>query len=343
MTRRPTLLFTDKAMLGHAPGSAHPETPRRLEQIQEVLEDSPVEGTLLQQARPATPEELLLVHSAAHVERLNALEGQHAQLDPDTHVSPDSHRAALLAAGASVQAVEAVFGDDAQNAFALVRPPGHHATPSQAMGFCLFNNAAIAAERALQLGADRVAVLDWDVHHGNGTQDAFWTREDVLYLSTHQYPYYPGSGAAWEVGEGAGRGYTVNVPLPSGLRDADYGAAFHDVLLPVLESYAPDVLIISAGFDPHEADPIGGMRVTERGFAAMTARVSELADRVSGGRLVLLLEGGYHLGGLSRSVRACAEVLAGRRDEFPGGVSPDGADAIAAAREVLRTHWPVLE
>ncbi len=340
--RRPTLLFTDPAMLGHDPGSAHPESPRRLGQILDLLEEAPVDGTRVQKARRARREELLLVHAAAHVDLLETLDGEEAQLDPDTHVSARSHHAALLAAGASVQAVDAVYGGEAPNAFALVRPPGHHATPSGAMGFCLFNNAAIAAERALQLGADRVAVLDWDVHHGNGTQDAFWTREDVLYLSAHQSPYYPGSGAAWEVGEGAGAGFTVNVPLPSGLHDADYGAAFHDLLLPVLEAYAPDLIIVSAGFDPHEADPIGGMRVTERGFAAMCARVSELAARVCGGRLVLLLEGGYHLSGLSRSVRACAEVLAGARDEFPGGVSADGAHALCAARAVLRKHWKVL-
>ncbi len=344
MTRPPTLLITDPAMLEHAPGPAHPESPRRLEEILSLLRQSPIEGTAWRGAREATIDELRLVHSEAHVRQLEDLRGQSVQLDPDTAMSPGSWEAALLAAGASLQAVDAVWDRKAQNAFALVRPPGHHAVPDGAMGFCLFNNAALAAEHARRRGAERVLVLDWDVHHGNGTQDAFYGRQDVLYLSSHQFPYYPGTGALHEVGEGAGQGYTVNVPLPSGLHDADFRAVFDDVFLPIADAYEPDLVIVSAGFDPHEADPIGGMRVTERGFAAMTARMTALAESVAQGRLVMLLEGGYHLGGLARSVRACAEVLTGNRDEFPSrtGPSDEGADAVRMARGFHSKYWPAL-
>ncbi|MBX5481538.1 MAG: histone deacetylase [Myxococcaceae bacterium] len=332
----PTLVLTDERMLGHDPGAGHPESPRRLHRILEVLKAAPIPGVQLRAPRPATREELLWVHTPAHVDGLERLRGQRAQLDPDTAMSEESWDAALLAAGAAVEAVDAVQSGAFANAFALVRPPGHHAEPDRAMGFCLLNNAAIAAERARRSGAQRVLVLDWDVHHGNGTQAAFWTRRDVLYVSSHQYPYYPGTGAPGEVGAGEGAGFTVNCALPSGLGDADYGAVFHDLFLPIARAYAPDLVIVSAGFDPHRADPIGGMLVTERGFAAMASAVCELTG---GSKLVLLLEGGYDLGGLARSVHACAEVLAGRRDDFPTGASPAAAQAIAATRAAVAPYW----
>src|SRR5262249_8522735 len=208
--------------------------------------------------------------------------------------------------------VEAVGSGRAESAFALVRPPGHHAEADRAMGFCLLNNAAIAAEAARRLGAARVLVLDWDVHHGNGTQHIFEARDDVMYMSSHQWPYYPGTGASREVGTGAGRGFTVNCPLPAGQGDADYGVAFHDLFLPAARACAPDVVLVSAGFDPHERDPLADMRVTERGFAAMATAMAELAQEACGGKLVLLLEGGYDLAALAHSTRACLEVLGGR-------------------------------
>jgi acetoin utilization deacetylase AcuC-like enzyme len=228
----------------------------------------------------------------------------------------------------------------AQNAFALVRPPGHHAEASHAMGFCLFNNVSIAAEAALRQGAQRVLVLDWDVHHGNGTQNSFWRRRDVLFCSAHQYPYYPGSGAPTDLGDGPGEGFTVNCALPGGQRDADYGAVFHDVFLPIARQFRPEVILVSAGFDAHQDDPIGGMNVTERGFAAMASAVRSLAAEVAGGKLVLLLEGGYDLPALAHSVHACLEVLAGQRtDTFPSGVGPSGAEAISASRQALAPYW----
>jgi len=338
-----TLLLTDALFLQHDPGPEHPECPARLERILSLLESQPIPGTERRAPRPATDEELAAVHSPRLLEALKGLRGTSTSLDPDTALSPDSYDAAVLAAGASVQAVQEVMAGRARNAFALVRPPGHHAEPDQAMGFCLLNNAAIAAEAARREGAQRVLVFDWDVHHGNGTQAAFWTRRDVLYMSAHQFPYYPGTGAPTEIGEGEGVGYTVNCGLPGGSTDADYGAICERLFLPVARAYRPDLVIISAGFDAHREDPIGGMVVTERGFAAMCTAFQALAREFCGGRLVLLLEGGYSLEGLSRSVHACVEVMAGRREErFVEGVSRDATQALQHSREALRPYWPVL-
>jgi acetoin utilization deacetylase AcuC-like enzyme len=302
----------------------------------------PLAGLLHEAPRPALLPELQAAHADALLQGLAALRGRRAQLDPDTALSPDSYDAAVLAAGAAVGAVEAVLQGRARNAFALVRPPGHHAEPERAMGFCLLNNVAVAAEAARRLGAERVLVLDWDVHHGNGTQACFWERPDVLYQSVHQWPYYPGTGSPHEVGAGAGEGFTVNCGLPAGCTDADYGAVFHGLLLPTAQAFRPELVLVSAGFDPHVEDPLGGMVVSERGFAAMCAAARALAEELCGGKLVLLLEGGYALGGLARSVHACLEVLQGRRDEFPQGVTRGAAEALAQSRAALAPYWPVL-
>jgi acetoin utilization deacetylase AcuC-like enzyme len=335
-----TRLWCDSRLEQHVAGPMHPESPGRLKAIRAVLDRAPIAGTSLATPRPATRDELLAVHRPEHVERVLSLKGRSAQLDPDTAMSPGSADAALLAAGAAVEATRQVMAGEAANAFALVRPPGHHAEADQAMGFCLFNNVAVAAEAARRHGAERVLVLDWDVHHGNGTQHVFEARRDVLFCSSHQFPYYPGTGAPDETGLGEGRGYTVNVALPGGRGDADYGAVFHDVFLPIARGFRPDVVLVSAGFDPHRADPIGGMNVTERGFAAMASAMKQLASEVCEGRLVLLLEGGYDLDALGNSVHACVEVLAGqRRDDFPDGVSPEARAAIAATRAALGGAW----
>jgi acetoin utilization deacetylase AcuC-like enzyme len=339
----PTLLFTDPLFLQHDPGPGHPESPARLRSVLSVLARAPVAGTQVRAPRSATPAELASVHTPELREALLGLAGQRGQIDADTLVSPDSYDAAILAAGAAVGAVEEVMAGRARNAFALVRPPGHHAEPGQAMGFCLFNNVAIAAEAGRKLGAERVLVLDWDVHHGNGTQAAFESRRDVLYQSVHQYPYYPGTGAPHEVGQGAGEGFTVNCGLPGGATDADYRSIFEDLLLPVADAFQPQLVLVSAGFDPHRSDPIGGMLATERGFAAMCSAVRSLAERVCGGKLVLVLEGGYSLEGLSQSTHACIEVLAGRQDAFAAGdTSSDAAQAIARSRAALRPYWSCL-
>jgi acetoin utilization deacetylase AcuC-like enzyme len=328
-----TRLVTDPAYLQHVAGPMHPESPGRLRAIHEVLHAAPISGVETIHPRRATREELLRVHEAAHVDRVLLLAGKAAQLDPDTAMSPGSTEAALLAAGAGAQLVLDVMRGEVDNGFALVRPPGHHAVAAHAMGFCLFNNVAVAAEAALAEGAKRVLVLDWDVHHGNGTQASFYSRSDVLFCSSHQFPFYPGSGAPQETGEGEGAGFTVNVALPGGQGDADYGAVFHEVFLPKALAYRPDVVLVSAGFDPHRADPLGGMNVTERGFAAMCSAVKSLANEVCGGKLVLMLEGGYDLDGLAQSVHACVEVLAGSRQEtFPSGAGRSVLHAVEATK-----------
>ncbi|MDB4979867.1 MAG: Histone deacetylase family protein, partial [Myxococcales bacterium] len=327
-----TLILTDRRLLGHDAGPGHPESPARLTAILDDLEHAPPAGVTFEAPRAATAGEIDAVHDPAHREGLQALAGVRARLDEDTAMSEGSWEAAALAAGAAVGAVEAVWSGRAADAFALVRPPGHHADAGRAMGFCLLNNAAIAAEAARKLGARRVLVLDWDVHHGNGTQDIFAARDDVMYLSSHQYPFYPGTGAPHEVGVGAGRGFTVNCALPGGQDDADYGAVFHDLFLPVARAYAPDLVLVSAGFDPHERDPLADMRVTERGFAAMTTAMAALAREVCGGKLVLLLEGGYDLAALAASTRACLEVLGGRHEDFPRGVGTAAPRAVAETR-----------
>ncbi len=336
-----THVLADPQFLQHVAGPMHAESPGRLQSILEMLAAKPLTGVTRVAPRSATVDELTAVHTWAHVEQMRSLRGKVRQLDPDTGLSPGSIDAALLAAGSGVQAVTSVLTGSATNAFALVRPPGHHAEATHAMGFCLFNNVAIAAEAARRSGANRVMILDWDVHHGNGTQHAFSKRRDVLFCSAHQYPYYPGTGAPTEVGEAEGEGFTVNCALPGGQHDADYGAVFHDLFLPIAEQFRPDVILVSAGFDAHRADPIGGMNVTERGFAAMCSAVKALADELCGGKLVLLLEGGYDLKALAASVHACLEVLTGHRahDSFPQGVGPSGADSIADSLSALRPYW----
>ncbi|HEY7372158.1 MAG TPA: histone deacetylase [Polyangia bacterium] len=331
-----TIVITDRRMLEHDAGPGHPESPARLDAVQADLARAPIAGVAVEAPRFATDAEIEAVHPTQYREALAALAGRRARLDPDTATSPGSWDAARLAAGSAVEAVEATMAGRARNAFALVRPPGHHAEPDRAMGFCLLNNAAIAAEAARRAGAARVLIVDWDVHHGNGTQDIFAGREDVMYMSVHQYPFYPGTGAADEVGVGAGRGTTVNCPLPGGQGDADYGAAFHDLFLPAARAFLPEMVIVSAGFDAHARDPLANMRVSERGFAAMASVLAQFADEACGGKLALMLEGGYDLPALTASVRAALEVLAGRREDFPGGAQAATLDAIGEAREALR-------
>ncbi len=334
-----TRLYQSEVFRQHDPGPGHPEQMARLEKIEALLEQVPIQNVETVAPRPATRAELERVHTPAMLDQLTGLAGKSVQLDPDTVMSPNSYQAALLAAGSAAQAVDDVLSGTVENAFALVRPPGHHAEACAPMGFCLFNNAAVAATAALARGLERVAILDWDVHHGNGSQHSFWKRRDVLYLSSHQFPFYPGTGGAWQVGEGAGAGFTINAALPGHQSDGDFGAIFSELFLPVLEQYQPQLLIVSAGFDAHHSDPIGGLNVTERGFAAMCSALK----RQMNGKLVLLLEGGYHLEALAQSVHACVEVLAGARaDSFSGGVRPDTLTAIAESKEALKGYWKGL-
>jgi acetoin utilization deacetylase AcuC-like enzyme len=303
------LIFTDERMLLHDPGAGHCERPQRLDAVVAALKSlgSVVRWPIVQ---AATTEQLERVHEPAYVKHIESLRGRSARLDADTAVCPASVESALLAAGAVVGAVEAVLKGEDSCAWALVRPPGHHAERDRAMGFCLFNNVAVAAAHAIAvLGVQRVLIVDWDVHHGNGTQHIFEPRRDVLFFSTHQSPLYPGTGHASEIGTGEGRGFTVNVPLPAGMGDDEYLAVFNDVLVPAAARFQPDLVMVSAGFDAHERDPLGGMRVTTEGFGRLAAVVNGIAQRHARSRLVLALEGGYDLDALGDSVRACTEAI----------------------------------
>jgi len=303
------LILTDEFLTRHDAGAAHPERPARLAHLLESLQREPIAGVRLASPRRAEWHELKRFHTPAYLESIDCLAGVAAELDPDTRLSPDSVDCALIAAGAAIEAVEAVCDGDARRAFAMVRPPGHHAERDRAMGFCIFNNLAVAAEHALATGrARRILVVDWDVHHGNGTAHGFEDRPEVFVFNVHQAPLYPGTGTRHEVGLDAGRGATLNRPLPAGSGDAEYLALFESDLIPAVAHFEPDLVLVSAGFDAHERDPLGGMKLTSAGFGAMARLVADLASEHAGGRLAACLEGGYDLEGLEGGVRATLEA-----------------------------------
>lgn len=308
-----TGIVKDKRYMDHDMGPYHPESPDRLRAVYEMLEDSDMKGNFSEvPVRPAGREELLLVHSATYIDLLASTAGKDSTyLDPDTQTSAGSYNAALLAAGGLCEAVASVNSGELKNAFALVRPPGHHAEKSRAMGFCLLNNVAIGARFAQEhLYVNRVLILDWDLHHGNGTQHSFENNPSILYISTHQYPYYPGSGSHREVGTGRGEGYTVNVPLSTGYGDGEFAAVFEEVFKPVSLAFKPEFILVSAGFDTYAGDPLGGMRVSPEGFAGLTRTVMDIAESCCGGKVVVTLEGGYNLQGLRDSIKAVLKELA---------------------------------
>jgi acetoin utilization deacetylase AcuC-like enzyme len=310
-----TAFFYDPIFLEHETGAGHPERADRLRAIVERLHADALWDRLEHHApRPATVDEITLVHPLEHVEAIRrASERGGASIDPDTVVSAASYEAAARAAGAGIEACALVLGGSASNAFCAVRPPGHHAETRRAMGFCLFNNIAVAARHVQRAhGLARVAIVDWDVHHGNGTQEIFERDPTVLYVSTHQHPLYPGTGLASETGRGEGEGFTLNIPMPSGSDDDDYRRAFERITTK-LDEFRPELLLVSAGFDAHRRDPLASMLVTTEGFRWMMAWAMATAERLCDGRLVAMLEGGYDLTGLSQSVSACiSEMLAPR-------------------------------
>jgi acetoin utilization deacetylase AcuC-like enzyme len=337
-------LYYDPLFLGHDTID-HPESIARVRTSLELLESSGVAGRLVRPAcRDATEEELRRIHTQRHIEQMRhaGLRGP-VLLLPDTIANVGTNAAAVRAAGACVGAVEAVVRGEYGAAYCLTRPPGHHAISSMAMGFCFFNSVAIAAAHARQaLGVERVAIVDIDIHHGNGTQDAFYADPSVLYVSTHQYPYYPGTGHWRETGEGAGVGATLNVPLPGGCGDSEYVHVFDEAILPALERFRPGLVLVSAGYDAHWADPVDGaeMRLSCDGYAALVRRLRGAAADLCDGRIVVALEGGYDLPALSWSVRNSIEVLLGEEPAAdpvgapPPRTPPDITPLVGAIKEL---------
>lgn len=330
---KPTLVYTHDACMLHDSGTGHPERPAR---ITACLRGAQRWTGLVEvrSAPRATADDLALVHDPVYVAAIEELcrEGG-GELDADTSVVPESWEAAVRAAGAGLAAVEAIQAGESRTAFLAVRPPGHHAHTARALGFCLFNNIAVVAERLTREGS-RVAIVDWDVHHGDGTQDTFNQREDVLYVSLHQFPFYPGSGWVDEVGQGHGRGRTVNIAIPPGTRGDAADRAFSRIVMPVLTEFAPDWILVSAGYDSHRDDPLADVALETQDFGRMSGYLSRFDLPV-----IVFLEGGYNLPAIEASVTATLAGLAGEMPD-PSGGSPDQAlEMVDLAARVAATHW----
>ncbi len=347
----PLLIYSSDRFAGHEPPPGHAERPERAEVMAAVAGEWRRRGAEIAEPGPATIEQLSRVHDPAYLDVVASTGGRATMLDEDTFTSPESFDVALLAAGAVTGAVERVMGGPATQAAALVRPPGHHAGRDAARGFCLFNNAAVAAAHALELGASRVAIVDFDVHHGNGTQEIFHADPRVLYVSLHQFPHYPGTGWSSDVGVGDGAGFTVNVPLDAGAGDADYDLVFRELIVPVLTSFTPALILVSAGYDAHEHDPLGGMRLTTDGFARMMRHLAGAAWRCCSGRLVVTTEGGYWLPALAASLDATLREMASSVEAGGALASDDttralptrpadrGERALAGVRAAQAPYW----
>ncbi len=354
---RKTAIYRSEYFLDHQPGYDHPESPERLRIIYDELDRDNLGAPFLYPSFEAASTDIIgLNHTVRLVRRISETEGRsHDFLDADTRTSEHSFRAACLAVGALLDGIRRMDSGEIDNGFCLVRPPGHHAEKDHAMGFCLFNNVAIAARWALrELGLNRIMIIDWDLHHGNGTQHSFYDSDQVLYLSTHQYPYYPGTGAALETGEGKGTGYTVNIPLPGGQGDAEFARIFNEIVAPIARDFAPELLLVSCGFDIYDGDPLGAMRVTPAGFAYMTRVVQNVAEEVCDGRLLITLEGGYNLTGMRDGALAVLAELLGERlnTGLPIHLAEEHARELAAAssscapleqaKTVASAHWNIL-
>jgi len=340
------ILISSERFAEHQTPPGHPERAERAEVMDQVASRWRARGGEVVAPRAATTEQLARVHAREYIGLIAETAGRAVALDPDTYTSPESHEIVLLAAGAAVEAVERVMGAGSGAALAMVRPPGHHAERHRAMGFCLYNNVAVAAAHARAQGAARVAIVDYDVHHGNGTQHIFESDASVLYVSVHQFPFYPGTGSAEEIGTGGGLGLTVNLPLEAGAVDDDYRIVFEEVVVPVVRQFRPELLLVSAGFDAHERDPLAGMRLSADAFAAMTAALRRVAEECCDGRMVLVTEGGYDLHALAASLQAVVETLASPSLEpgsirWPSSAIPSnrGRAAAAAAKRALAPFW----
>ena len=338
-------IFTSDRFADHLTPPGHPERVERFEVMQVVTSLFRGGGGTVIEPRPASENELMRVHDREYVRLIMETAGRAVALDPDTFTSPDTCDVARLAAGAVIAGVDSVLDGAARSrALALVRPPGHHAERNRAMGFCLFNNVAAGAAHARARGLTRVAVVDYDVHHGNGTQWAFYDDPSVLYISSHQFPFYPGTGAADEVGRGAGVGFTVNFPLEAGATDADY-EQIYAAARGILQAFRPELILISAGFDAHMDDPLGGMRVTTSQFGRLTAHIAGVSDECCQGRLVVATEGGYDLKALAASLRAVIDVLddVSTLSDFaqPSGDTRRADTTLAAVRPHLGSYWTI--
>lgn len=347
-----TAVFYDPLYLEHDNGFGHPERAERLQAAMQVLRSTGLADKVnIISPRDATVEEIELVHPRRYIDVVrDAAAAGGAWLDGDTHVSPRSYDAALRSAGAALEGLERIFAGEIDNAFCLARPPGHHATATRGMGFCLFNNNAVAARFAMEkYGIERVFILDWDAHHGNGIQDIFYEDDRVLYVSLHQYPHYPGSGSYQETGRGKGEGYTVNFPLPARSGEDVYLSAFDEVIIPIARKYRPQLVLVSAGYDAHFNDPLCSMLLKATSYAEMAARLKSLAEECCEGRIMAVLEGGYDLDGISRSIANTIAVFAGEdlrvEDEgvLGGGMpsSARGREIVEATRKAVSSFWDI--
>jgi acetoin utilization deacetylase AcuC-like enzyme len=353
-------IVRDPVYRRHSNGPMHPEGPDRLVTIDRMIDEFPLKDHLADiPPRDAAFEELAWIHEPLYIQRIEQTrDSSFTVLDPDTSANADSYDAAVRAAGGTMAAAEAVISGRYPAAFAFVRPPGHHAEAGQARGFCLFNNIAIAAMYAIQRhGLKRVLIVDWDVHHGNGTMHSFYESERVLYFSIHQYPHYPGTGRIDAIGRGEGLGYTVNVPLPGGQGDGDYLYVFRQLLIPLARAYAPQLILVSAGFDTHRNDPLAGMGMTSNAYGRMTSVIQQLAEECCPGRLAFTLEGGYDRTALSEGVAAVLSSLiqgpAGDHKTVGVGEKEPSRDrsadvevetrrVVEEVRRALSPYWKVL-
>jgi acetoin utilization deacetylase AcuC-like enzyme len=342
----PLTIVTSDRFADHLNPPGHPERVERAEVMQVVASEFRQRGGSVVEPRSATVDDLARVHDRDYLSMLAETAGRASALDPDTFTSPETYDVARLAAGAALTAVDRVLDAGAgARAMAMVRPPGHHAERARAMGFCLFNNIAVAAAHARARGLARVAIVDYDVHHGNGTQWSFYDDPSVLFVSSHQFPFYPGTGDAAATGTGAGTGYTVNLPVEAGGTDADFERLYGGVVVPVLRQFRPELILISAGFDAHVDDPLGGMRLSTDQLGRLTALIADVADECCRGRVVAVTEGGYDLRALAACLRIAARVLEGElsldRTARPEGAAPRAEATIAAVRPHLAKYWKI--
>ncbi len=346
-------IITDPLFAGHSNGPDHPESPERFKAVESGIDTR--RDTIPQisiEPRPATREELERVHTQSYVDRIGRTSGHdYTALDYETRTNRYSYDAARTAAGAVIEGIEALFDGKASSFFAAGRPPGHHAERARAMGFCIFNSIAVAAEHCLSnRNLERVLIVDWDVHHGNGTMHAFYNDPSVLYMSIHQFPHYPGTGRINDVGKREGEGFTVGVPLPPGCGDEDYAHVFDRIILPVAREYRPEIVLVSAGYDPDKRDPLAGMQLTPAMFAWMTVQLKTVAAETAGGRIGIVLEGGYNLQALEEGVAATVGALAGDADggadyppDFPNAEpTRQAAEITERCIEELSRYWGSL-